>query len=94
MFDDFFDACFDVYLDVFRGLGAIIVVPTRELAFQVRNHIQDVARASDLHAIAIVGGMSQQKQKRILKKRPEIVVATPGRLWDLIEKVCVRFFYM
>jgi len=33
----------------------------------------------------VVGGMSSQKQERVLKKCPEIVVATPGRLWDLIQ---------
>ena len=36
----------------------------------------------------IVGGMSIQKQQRILKKKPEIVVATPGRLWELFQMVC------
>jgi ATP-dependent RNA helicase DDX24/MAK5 len=33
----------------------------------------------------VVGGMSSQKQERLLSKCPEIVVATPGRLWDLIQ---------
>ena len=33
----------------------------------------------------VVGGMASQKQERVLKKGPEIVVATPGRLWDLIQ---------
>jgi len=36
---------------------------------------------------AIVGGMAAQKQQRILKQHPEIVVATPGRLWELISRV-------
>ncbi len=35
----------------------------------------------------IVGGMAAQKQERLLKRCPEIVVATPGRLWELIQQV-------
>ena len=37
--------------------------------------------------MAVVGGMAPQKQQRLLRKCPEIVVATPGRLWDLISEV-------
>jgi superfamily II DNA/RNA helicase len=33
--------------------------------------------------VSIVGGMSTEKQERLLKKRPEIIVGTPGRLWEL-----------
>jgi len=39
---------------------------------------------------AVVGGMSIEKQRRVLsKRRPQIVVATPGRLWELAEEVCI-----
>lgn len=39
---------------------------------------------------AIVGGISAQKQERILRQRhPDIVVATPGRLWEFIQQVCL-----
>lgn len=44
-----------------------------------------------LQVEAIVGGISIDKQIRILRRCPEILVATPGRLWQLIEFVC--FFY-
>ena len=37
--------------------------------------------------MAVVGGMAPQKQQRLLRKCPEIIVATPGRLWDLISEV-------
>lgn len=40
---------------------------------------------SDIKIAAIVGGMASVKQERILSHSPEIVVATPGRLWELIE---------
>jgi len=39
---------------------------------------------------AIVGGMSQQKQKRVLERGVDVLVATPGRLWDILSQVCVR----
>lgn len=38
---------------------------------------------------AIVGGMSAQKQRRILDRGVDVLVATPGRLWDIMEDVCV-----
>ena len=37
----------------------------------------------------MVGGMSTEKQERLLKQRPQIVVATPGRLWKLMSDVCM-----
>lgn len=76
----------DNYVKTQKKLWAIILVPTRELAMQVKNHIEDVAKYTDIHVAAIVGGLSSEKQERILKRGPEIVVATPGRLWELIQR--------
>jgi superfamily II DNA/RNA helicase len=41
-----------------------------------------------VNIVALTGGMSVDKQKRQLEKGADIVVATPGRLWDLIGEVC------
>lgn len=41
---------------------------------------------SDVRVAVVVGGMAQVKQERILEKGPEIVVATPGRLWEMIQQ--------
>lgn len=41
---------------------------------------------------AIVGGMSSQKQHRVLSRGVDVLVATPGRLWDILEDVCVHYF--
>ncbi|KAL9960204.1 hypothetical protein ACROYT_G033626, partial [Oculina patagonica] len=75
-----------------RPLLALIMTPTRELALQIRNHLQQAAKHTSLEIVAVVGGMAPQKQLRLLRKCPEIIVATPGRLWDLIsegeEHVC------
>ena len=40
---------------------------------------------------AIVGGMSAQKQRRILDRGVDVLVATPGRLWDIMEEVCFTY---
>ncbi|KAK7865654.1 hypothetical protein R5R35_006911 [Gryllus longicercus] len=66
-------------------LYALILTPTRELAIQVHNHLIAVAKYTGIKIAVVVGGLASQKQERLLKKRPEIVVATPGRLWELIE---------
>lgn len=42
--------------------------------------------------VSVVGGMAMPKQRRLLSKKPEIVVATPGRLWDLIQEVRSLYF--
>lgn len=67
------------------GLKALILAPTRELAIQVKNHLLKAAQFTDIKIVAIVGGMSEQKQERLLKRKPEIIVATPGRFWELFE---------
>ncbi|XP_063408352.1 ATP-dependent RNA helicase DDX24-like [Mytilus trossulus] len=64
---------------------ALILEPTRELAVQVRNHLLAVLKYTDIQVATLVGGMSLQKQQRVLKRRPEILVATPGRLWELFQ---------
>ncbi|KAM4540630.1 ATP-dependent RNA helicase DDX24 [Fundulus diaphanus] len=69
-----------------RPLLGLVLTPTRELAVQVKHHIDAVARHAGIQTAIVVGGMSQQKQRRMLKRQPEIIVATPGRLWDLIKE--------
>eukprot|EP00096_Caligus_rogercresseyi_P015054 TRINITY_DN7508_c0_g1_i1.p1 TRINITY_DN7508_c0_g1~~TRINITY_DN7508_c0_g1_i1.p1 ORF type:complete len:822 (+),score=214.37 TRINITY_DN7508_c0_g1_i1:25-2466(+) len=67
-------------------LYAVILTPTRELAVQIKDHINQVAKYTGIKTAVIVGGMAPQKQIRILSQCPEIVVATPGRLWDLMQQ--------
>lgn len=65
-------------------LRGLVLTPTRELALQVTDHLKTVSKFCGLKIASIVGGMALSKQKRLLKNRPEIVVATPGRLWHWI----------
>ncbi|XP_076979546.1 ATP-dependent RNA helicase DDX24 [Tamandua tetradactyla] len=66
-------------------LLGLVLTPTRELAVQVKQHIDAVARFTGIKTAILVGGMSTQKQQRMLNRRPEIVIATPGRLWELVK---------
>lgn len=63
---------------------ALILTPTRELATQIVENVTTYGRESKLSVVAIYGGASRNKQIDQLKRRPDILVATPGRLEDLI----------
>ncbi|EDV23135.1 uncharacterized protein TRIADDRAFT_58110 [Trichoplax adhaerens] len=65
---------------------ALVLTPTRELALQVRDHLRSAAKYTDLKIEAIVGGISQHKQQRLLNYQPEIIIATPGRMWQLLSE--------
>ncbi|KAJ8763914.1 hypothetical protein K2173_003696 [Erythroxylum novogranatense] len=65
-------------------LRALVITPTRELAMQITDHLKEAAKGINIRIVPIVGGMSTEKQERLLKARPEIVVGTPGRLWELM----------
>ncbi|KAG6976699.1 hypothetical protein JG688_00001105 [Phytophthora aleatoria] len=68
-----------------KDCKALILTPTRELAIQIQQHLEKMVRNREIGVVTLVGGMAVQKQKRILSYRPEIVIGTPGRLWDIIE---------
>ncbi|KAJ2724669.1 ATP-dependent RNA helicase [Coemansia sp. Benny D115] len=70
--------------DEYGGLTGLVLTPTRELAMQVRDHLVALGRFARARVVAIVGGMAQMKQERLLNSRPNILVATPGRLWELV----------
>ncbi|XP_072478570.1 ATP-dependent RNA helicase DDX24 [Notamacropus eugenii] len=67
-------------------LLGLVLTPTRELAVQVKHHIDAVAKFTGIKTALLVGGMAPQKQQRMLTRQPEIVIATPGRLWELIKQ--------
>ncbi|XP_060536730.1 ATP-dependent RNA helicase DDX24 [Cylas formicarius] len=72
--------------DPVKPLYALILTPTRELAMQIKNHLSSIAKYTKIQIAVVVGGMAAEKQERILGKEPEVVVATPGRLWELIQQ--------
>jgi ATP-dependent RNA helicase RhlE len=70
-----------------RGL---VLVPTRELALQVHEDLTKFVRAFKLRSAVVIGGESMGHQIRQLKEHPHIIIATPGRLNDLLEQRQVR----
>jgi superfamily II DNA/RNA helicase len=64
----------------------LILVPTRELARQVLKHCRPLLAKSPLDAQAITGGADFKYQKALLRKNPEIIIATPGRMLEHCEK--------
>uniref|UniRef100_A0A1A9V5E6 ATP-dependent RNA helicase n=1 Tax=Glossina austeni TaxID=7395 RepID=A0A1A9V5E6_GLOAU len=73
-------------IDDSKPLYALILTPTRELAVQIKNHLIAAAKYTGIKVAAIFGGLSIDKQERVLNKGPEIIVATPGRFWELFQQ--------
>ena len=65
---------------------ALILVPTRELARQVMKHSKNLTEMNDLSAGILTGGDDFKYQAAMLRKNPEIIVATPGRLVDHLKR--------
>lgn len=69
-----------------KAVQAIIITPTRELALQVAYDINNIGRFNRIKSIAIYGGQSITVQTRALKQRVHVIVGTPGRVIDHIER--------
>jgi ATP-dependent RNA helicase RhlE len=69
-----------------RNPRALVLVPTRELAAQVEQSVQDYGKHVDLRSLVIFGGVSERPQISALRSGCDILVATPGRLLDLAEQ--------
>ena len=67
------------------GLNLLVLVPTRELAAQVSNELFKLGRYANIHTAAFTGGQSYSRQETMLAKGINALVATPGRLLDLID---------
>ena len=74
-----------------ESVQAVILAPTRELAIQITDEIRDLSRYKPgVRCVCLYGGQPIGKQIDTLKKRPQIVVATPGRLSDHMKRRTVR----
>lgn len=69
---------------------ALVLVPTRELANQVTEVLEPLAEARDLKVVAVYGGAPMNPQIKAIKNGAEIVIATPGRFIDLMERKVVN----
>lgn len=78
---------FDVNKEQIQG---IVVTPTRELAIQVAEELYKIGQFKGITSLPIYGGQSIERQIKALRKRPHIIVGTPGRLLDHIRRRTIR----
>lgn len=71
-------------------IQTLVLTPTRELSVQVAKEFSEIGRYKRLRALPVFGKQSIQRQKDQLKQRIHVVVATPGRLKDLIQKEYIQ----
>lgn len=69
-----------------RSARALIMAPTRELAAQIEDECKILAKGSGLHGALLIGGASMGTQLRDLSHRPSIVIGTPGRIKDHLQR--------
>ncbi len=70
-----------------KFVQALILCPTRELALQITTEIKGLAKfIKGFRAVALIGGQSMRLQSEKLQKKPQVIVATPGRLIDMAER--------
>ena len=72
----------------------LVMTPTRELAIQVAEEINTIGQFKGVRALPIYGGQDIDRQVRALKNKPQIIVATPGRLMDHMRRRFIRLQYL
>src|SRR5712691_12223127 len=70
----------------FPGIRVLIIAPTRELALQTESAYRDFALKSSPRCVAIIGGASMQRQRDALRRGAGVLIATPGRLLDHMQR--------
>jgi ATP-dependent RNA helicase RhlE len=73
------------------GISALVLVPTRELAMQVVDQYNALRGKQLSPAALVVGGLSEVQQLHVIRKNPGLVVATPGRLEDFLDRRLIHF---
>lgn len=73
-----------------RGIQALILSPTRELAIQINESFTGLAAGTGIRAAVVVGGMSEAHQLRAIRAGAQVLVATPGRLCDFLNRRLVN----
>ena len=74
----------------YRHIRALVLVPTRELAVQVADNTLEYGRALNMRVISVFGGVRVENHIRKLKRGADILVATPGRLLDLLKQKAIQ----
>ncbi|MGB3009129.1 MAG: DEAD/DEAH box helicase [Candidatus Saccharimonadales bacterium] len=69
-----------------QRLSVLVITPTRELASQIDDEFRAFADGMRLYSTVVVGGMNIRRQINDLRRRPHVIIATPGRLKDLLQQ--------
>jgi ATP-dependent RNA helicase DeaD len=77
-----------------RKVQGLILVPTRELAMQVAQNMHQFAKYKKLHVLPVYGGASIERQVHELSRGAQIVVGTPGRVIDLLERQVLNLSFV
>ncbi len=72
------------------GVSALILSPTRELAIQISVAFANLATGTGIRSAVVVGGLNEQSQLQTIRKGAQVVIATPGRLNDFLERKLVK----
>jgi ATP-dependent RNA helicase RhlE len=72
-----------------KGLG-LVLLPTRELALQVDDSLKKIGASLGLKTAVLIGGESMNRQMMLLRRGPHIIIATPGRLIDLLDQKALK----
>ena len=73
-----------------RQNSALIITPTRELAVQINEELKNFSQNMSIYSALIIGGSNMHRQISDLKRNPHVVIGTPGRLKDLIQRNILR----
>ena len=69
-----------------KSYRALVIVPTRELAIQVHEELKKFAKGLDIAAANFIGGLSIEHDLKALRRKRQVIIATPGRLLDLVKR--------
>jgi len=69
-----------------RTQKCLIIVPTRELASQIQDEFKDLSKNTNLYSTLVIGGQNIRKQINSIKRDPQFIIGTPGRLKDLYQR--------
>jgi ATP-dependent RNA helicase RhlE len=73
-----------------KGVRAVILSPTRELAIQIHEAFGKIAHGTGIRAAIVVGGLGENPQLQSIRKGAQVVIATPGRLYDFLSRQLVN----
>src|SRR5690348_5195119 len=68
------------------GVRAVVLTPTRELAIQIHRTFEQMAAGTGVRAAVVVGGVGERPQLQLIRKGAQVLIATPGRLYDFLSR--------